>query len=446
MERMASTRLTRRRVVALAGSALPVLPVSLALAACGGEAAPPKQQGPVTITYMSNLAETHPEGAARLFLLDEFSKSNDLKITVNVDEGRASSNETKIKALAAAGTPPDLYYTAYYFVAEFFLAGTTVDLDAELKGEKDWGKQRADVFPSMLESSMWTGKLAGMPGYTNNQGIIYNTGLLQQAGVAPPKQGWTWDDFKTAALKFVRPDLLPLSLGWGAYGHYLRTTGASVITKDAKKITVDTPEMLQVMELFLDYLKSGIAKLTPDGKTGLNETYRQAKNDTVFEVQGPYRIPTLRQANAPDFLTIHIPVHPGKRQIAANNGGHNMIVLKEVPVERRRAAALVAKWMNAPHAQAQMCIRATSIPVSKGAMESRELQDYLKTDAPFKGFVDLAPYGWRWPALPSYGKITTTIQDNVDAILRQEIGVKAGLAKAQQEAQLLLDEDVRLMK
>jgi hypothetical protein len=35
--------------------------------------------------------------------------------------------------------------------------------------------------------------------------------------------------------------------------------------------------------------------------------------------------------------------------------------------------------------------------------------------------------------------------DGVDAIVRQEIGVKAGLTTAQQEAQTLLDADVRLM-
>ncbi|MGH2353828.1 MAG: hypothetical protein ACRDJN_19660 [Chloroflexota bacterium] len=63
-----------------------------------------------------------------------------------------------------------------------------------------------------------------------------------------------------------------------------------------------------------------------------------------------------------------------------------------------------------------------------------------------KGFIDLAPHGWRWPALPSYQNITKTLQDNVCAILKQELGVRVGLAKAQRETQVLLDEDVRPMK
>ncbi|HEX2035669.1 MAG TPA: extracellular solute-binding protein [Chloroflexota bacterium] len=438
-------RITRRRW----GTGAAALTAAAGLAACGTPSAAPaaRSGGPVTVMFMQNDSNTpqRPEGATRVALVEEFSKTNSLQITVDTSEAQGSSDNNKIKTLAAAGTPPDLYYTAYYFPAEFYLAGMTVDFDAELKGDKDWGRQRADIFPPMLESSLWAGKLIGLPGYTNNQAIIYNIGLLQQAGIALPRQGWTWDDLKTTAQKFVRPDMVPLSVGWGTtWQHFLGTTGSRPISRDARKITFDTPEMLQVMELYLDLLKRGIALKTPNG-VGLNETYQVAKNDTVFEVQGPYRIPVIRQKGGPDFGTVHVPLHPGKREIFASNGGHNLIVFKDVPPARRQAAAQVAKWLNGPHAQAQMCIQATSIPVSKAALDSKELQDYLKTDAAFKGFVDLAPNGWRWPTLPSWGKVFGALDNAVATILREEVGAKAGLATAQQEAQTLLDEDVKLM-
>ena len=58
----------------------------------------------------------------------------------------------------------------------------------------------------------------------------------------------------------------------------------------------------------------------------------------------------------------------------------------------------------------------------------------------------MAPYGWRWPALPSYAKINAAVDTTVQTIIRQEIGIKAGLAQIQREAQTLLDEDLKLMK
>lgn len=437
--------MTRRRwarsLVGVAGA-----PALAACGAFGGGSAPgPTLSGPVTLVYMSNLPDTGPEGVARLELLDEFNRTNTLKITVDLANGKATTDNDKIKTMAASGAPPDLYYVSQRFTAEFYTRAMTIDVDTELNREKDWAKQRADLFPAMLDSSLWAGKLVGVPGYTNNQAIIYNLGLLQQAGVALPKQGWTWDDFKAIGTRFVRPDIIPYSNDWGTWSIYLRTTGGAIISKDFRKMQVDTPEMLQVMEHFLDLLKSKVMQMSADGKSGLNETYRNAKNDTVFESQGPYRMPVLRQNKAPDFGVIHIPVHPQKKQVAANNGGHNMVIFKQIAPEKRYAAALVAKWMNAPHAQALMCIKATSIPVSKAAMDSKELQDYLKTDLQFKAFVDLAPNGWRFPTLPSLDKIMVAINGGVGAIMRQEIGAKAALTRTQQEAQTALDDDVRLM-
>lgn len=436
---------TRRRAL----GALASLGGTAVLAACGaGGEAPAKATGPVTVSFMHNddNSAARPEGATRVALLDEFTKSNTQKISVGVGEAQVRVPKDKLKSLAAAGTPPDLFYTAYYDPAEFFVSGMIVDVDAELKGDKEWARQRADIFPSFLDSSSWAGKLIGIPGYTNNQAVIYNVGLLQQGGVPNPKPGWTWDDFKTTAQKFVRPGTIAFSVEWGSYLYWLGTQGARVITKDARKITFDTPEMLLVMEHMQDLLKRGINLKTADGKAGLNEQYREARNDTVFEFQGPYRIPVLRQNKAPDFLTVHMPVHPVKKQVFAANGGHNLIVFKDVPLERRQAAAQVAKWMNAPHAQAQMCINATSIPVSKGVAESRELQDYLKTDAAFKGFIDLAGNGWRWPTLPSFTPITASLTAAVASIMTEQTSAKAGLTTGQQQAQQLLDEDVRSMK
>ncbi len=438
---------TRRDILRRAGGVSALTVAAAAVTACGAESsAPAPASGPVTVTYHSGLPETHPTGATRLQLLEEFNRTNTQKITVDLAEGKATTNEAKAKTLAAGGTPPLLFYTPYYSVTEFLVGGMTVDVDAELKGDKEWGKLRADVFPSMLESSMWTGKVAGIPVDTNNQAIIYNTGLLQQAGVAPPKQNWTWNDFRDVALKFVRPDIVPLSMAWaGTWRHWLGTMGGGLITKDFKKITADTPEMLEVMQFYLDLLKRGIILKTPDGQGALFETYLLARNDTVFEVQGPYRMPALDQKGVPPYLTIHVPVHPVKKQLAAGNGGWNVVVFKDAPLERRKAALEVAKWMNAPYAQTQFCIRSINIPVSKATLESKEFQEYARANPAFKGFADLAPYGWRWPALPSYAKISKVADDGVVAIMREEVGAKAGLARIQQEAQTMLDDDLRLL-
>ena len=103
-------------------------------------------------------------------------------------------------------------------------------------------------------------------------------------------------------------------------------------------VAADTPELLEVVHLYLDLLKRGVLLKTPDGQP-LFETYQQAKNDTVFESQGAYRIPTLLQRGAPPFGTVSFPVHPARRRIATDSGGYSAFLFKDVPPPQRRAAA-----------------------------------------------------------------------------------------------------------
>ena len=435
-------RVTRRRHLRGAVG----MGAAAALVGCGtsDQAGAPAKIGPVTITYMSSLAETHPEGATRLELLANYNKTNELGITVDVTETKGATNLEKIKALAAGGSQPDLYYTPFNLAADLFVSGITIDVETELKGDRDWTRQKAEIFPAMLETSTWAGKLVVIPGYTNNQGIVYNTGLLQQDGVAPPKQNWTWNDFRAVAERFIRPNLIPFSMAWDDWDHWLGTTGSRPISKDARKVTIDTPEMLATMELMLGFYGRGICQMTPDGKS-VSETYRQAKNDTVFELQGAYRFPTYRQANAPAFMAIHIPLRPERGQLFGFAAGHSLAIANVAP-EKRRAAAQVAKWMTAPRQQVHTCIKANAIPISKAALNDKEFQDYLASDPPYKALADLAPYGWRWPLLPSFAKINGAIDTHVGAILRREVSISGGLANAQREGQLALDEDVKLMK
>ena len=434
-------RMTRRSYLrgAVVGGA------AVALDGCGASTqSTAAVKTPVTIRYMSQLVETHPDGAMRLELINTFNRTNELGITVDVSEGKAATTIDKIKALAAGGSQPDFYYQPFNLAADLFVSGVTVDVENELKGDKEWAKQTADIFPNMLETSMWNGKLVAVPGHTNNQGIIYNLGLLQRDGVAVPKQNWNWNDFRAVAERFIQPNVIPFSVNWDDWDHFLGTTGSRPVSKDGRKVTIDTPEMLATMEFMVGLYSRGIAQFTPDGKS-VAEIYRNAKNDTVFELQGTYRFPTYRQNNAPPWGAIHIPIRPQGGQLFGYAAGQSPVILNTAP-EKRRAAAELARWITAPKQQAQHCIKSNVIPVSKAAMNDKDFQEYLKTDPPYKALVDLAPYNWRWPLLPSYAKINGAIDTHAGAILRREVSISAGLANAQREGQLALDEDVKLMK
>jgi ABC-type glycerol-3-phosphate transport system substrate-binding protein len=435
-------------VTAPATTASSVAPTSSSATSTAATAAAPTVQssatsavskvGGLTVTYMSDLPDTHPEGKARLGLLAEYTKTNTDGVTVDVSAAKNATSLDKAFALAAAGTPPDLIYVAYYDAAALLAKGAVIDLDAQLRPEKNWSTQKADIYPDMLSSSTWTGKLAGMPCYTNNSAIIYSPQLLAQIGVPAPKPDWNWQDFQDLAQKGNKPpDRWGYDWNWVYWSNWLGSAGGFPISSDAQKITMTTPEAQDTITYLANLFKIGV---TPTKVAG--ELFNTSKGTgVVFESQGPYRIPTLRQNGVTDFTVLPTPI---KKTIFAGNGGHNVSVFQGIPADHKQAAALVTLWLNAPHAQAQMCIQATSLPVSNAAFNSTELQDYLKTDPQLKGFVDMAPHGWRWPALPSYAKISGALNTTINDIFAGKYSVQDGLTQAQQAAQVLLDQDLKL--
>lgn len=394
--------------------------------------------GGITVTYMSDLPDTHPEGKARLGLLAEYTKTNTDGVTVDVSAAKNATTLDKAFTLAAAGTPPDLIYVAYYDAAALLAKGAVIDLDAQLRPEKGWAAQKADIFPDMLSSSSWAGKLAGMPCYTNNSAIIYNPQLLAQVGVPAPKSDWNWQDFQDLVQKGNKPpDRWGYDWNWVYWSNWLGSAGGFPISSDAQKITMTTTEAQDTITYLANLFKIGVTPTKMEG-----ELFNKTKGTgVVFESQGPYRIPTLRHNGVTDFTVLPTPI---KKTIFAGNGGHNVSVFQGIPADHRQAAARVAMWLNASHAQAQMCIQATSLPVSNAAFQSTELQDYLMTDPQLKGFVDMAPHGWRWPALPSYAKISGALNTTINDIFGGKYSVQDGLTQAQQAAQVLLDQDLKL--
>jgi ABC-type glycerol-3-phosphate transport system substrate-binding protein len=276
--------------------------------------------------------------------------------------------------------------------------------------------------------------------------MVYSPKLLARAGVAEPKQGWTWSDFRDAAQRASRPpDTWGLSTHWIMHHllSWVGTMGSAFVSPDKRRMTLNTPEVLEAVEFLLGLMRGNVT--SPVENT---ELFQKATDAAVFEATGPFRMPTFRQKGIHDFAVIHHPQHPVKKVIAGYTDGSEIVVFKGIPAGREAAAGRVALWLNAPLAQARQCIAATVVPVSKGAYSAKELQDYLRTDAQFKGFVDVASLGRpaRFPSLPSYAVIVNqTITPGLKEIYGQKVGAREGLTELQRVTQQQLEQDLKLL-
>ncbi|HEX2036411.1 MAG TPA: hypothetical protein VHS99_19685 [Chloroflexota bacterium] len=439
------TGISRRRLlsggVGVAGTA--TLAAALATACAGPPAGAPPSGGtqPVSLTWWSNLGDTHPESKTRVQIIEEFNAASK---PVQVVPEKFGASLTNIKATIAADTPPDTYFIAWREGAEMFLTGAVADLDAELKSDREWAEQRKDLFPLMLDTSTWKGKLTSMPIYTNNTLTLWNTEHLQRAGLRPPQVGWTWDDFKDITKRAARaPDVWGYEL-WAdssAFMSWYGTAGGRFLDQSGQKVTVNSAEAKETLQFLLDLGRQGIS---PPERISTSRSQLFINGGAAFEDTGPFRLANIREGNI-SFGVVARPEHPRTKTRRSQNGGHNLVVTKMKDTAKLQAGLALAKYMNKGASQAKICtILGTAIPVSRSALQVAELQEYGRQDPQWKIFADEAPYGDRSPTLPSVVKMLAVLDKAITDVMAGSAGVDAALDAAQREMQQLLDADLQL--
>ena len=432
-------RVTRGGLLRGAGAGLG----ALALSACGGQpgdapaAAPARPAQPTEVEYWSTLPTTHPEGKGRLeaMKLSEAANAEFVKVKYEQEGG---TNWEKIVAAITAGSPPDLLVFRPNNAAALADMGAGADVEAELKTQAQWAKLRPQLAQTFLDGITWRGKLVGLPLYTVNLAMMYAPDHLEKAGVAPPAPTWTWNDFESIAKRAARPpDVWGLDLAWDTtnWQIWAGSNGARFINKEQTRITYTQPESLNAVE-FLSKLTHGLGlvPLEPAGEL-------LVKGQTVFERQGPYRMPVLRDAGV-RFEPILMPRGPDKPTPYNLASMYSFLFFKSADPARRRAALQVALGCLADGPQTAMCRIHLGMPVSRGAQQSDAFQQYLAQDKQMKTFAEMMPAVDVYPAVPSLEQMWTLRTEAMVKVYRRQDNARNAMLECEQQTQRLLDQDL----
>jgi multiple sugar transport system permease protein len=185
----------------------------------------------------------------------------DIKI-LNIN---ATDFDFKIKAMLAAGTPPDLFYLSYENVPEFAGMNLLANLDPFIARQPD-GKQWLDGFyPLLLDAFRYDGHeagrgaLYGIPKDFTTMVMYVNCDLFAKAGIAVPYNGWTWDEFESDCKKI---SALPPDAAGRNYGAVVNTAWPLVLQNvlqtyggdffngaDFSNVTLDSPQSIAAMNM-----------------------------------------------------------------------------------------------------------------------------------------------------------------------------------------------------
>ncbi|MFH5182543.1 ABC transporter substrate-binding protein [Paenibacillus sp. TAB 01] len=123
---------------------------------------------------------------ATLKILDLYTKKNP-NITFETQYQGFDGYLDKLTTQAAAKNAPDIIQMDAAWLADWNGRGQLADLSS--------GINTNDIDPSLLDTGKYKGKLTAVPLGNNAWGMIYDKAALEKLGVAPPKDGYTWDDY-----------------------------------------------------------------------------------------------------------------------------------------------------------------------------------------------------------------------------------------------------------
>jgi multiple sugar transport system substrate-binding protein len=245
---------TRRRVLAWSVPA-----GALAVAACGGAAAPSGQMpaqsaGPVTLRL-------HIQSGAYAMWSSKWGeryKQEKPNVTVAIEPFPTANQEyfTKVKTMLATDTLGDLVWTwaTQGLLPEFGNLKVWRAVDDLVKVEKfDLGQ----YFPAIIEGSRFRGALTGLPfhGHPGFPFLFYNAELFAKRGLPLPDDKWTLDAMVDAAKKLTQREGTDSDqFGWYTQSGYhpliawARIFGGDLISADGKKSELTSPATKQAIE------------------------------------------------------------------------------------------------------------------------------------------------------------------------------------------------------
>lgn len=218
----------------------------------------------ITLKIYEPADSRQPAIDARNWLNSQFEKTHpNIKIedtTVDYD-----TFYTKLEAISAAGNTPDLISTGQPSITDEYNKGIVVSMDDV------WKALGPENFPpsTQQESKAPDGHMIGIPFLEVPHLLYYRTDYFAAKGLTPPT---TWDQLVADAKALTDPaqkryGVILFTRGLDAYYlmDFMRANNADVLGPDGKTIAIDSPQVVQVLQLI-----KNLMPYSPAGWTAYN--------------------------------------------------------------------------------------------------------------------------------------------------------------------------------
>lgn len=398
---------------------------ALALSACGGGGA---ADGTTRLQLL--LFGGPEETAGYQAMLDEFESTQD---DVTVELTPVANQDDLLAKLAtgfAAGDPPDVFLVNFrkygQFAEQDALQPVQPYLDASDVLDED------DFVEPPLEAFRFDGEeLTCQPQNVSNLVVYYNVDLFTELDVAPPREGWTWDDFLATAQALTTDD----TYGLGTEPAFIRvapfawSNGGEVVDDQLAptRLTIaEDPASRAALDFFLDLsLVHGV--VPPDAQ----EQSEDAESRFIRGGLGMYlnsrkSVPSLRTIDDFTWDVAPLPVAPGGEAVTML---HSDAYCISAGTGNEDEAWQLVEFAMSTRGQEILAESGRTVPSRIDVLESDAFLDPDEPPASSEVFADNARIARATPHTSSWASVESAADDVLESIFYGRIDREAGLER-----------------
>ncbi|MGH2728995.1 MAG: ABC transporter substrate-binding protein [Actinomycetota bacterium] len=313
----------------------------------------------------------------------------------------------KLTTSFAGGNPPDVFLINYREYSQFVTRGAIEPVGDFLE---DGGVSLDDYFPQPIEAFTYDGELQCMPQNISSLVVYYNRTLFADAGLKPPRAGWSWEDFRRTALALTAGDVRGLGIEPNIIrlAPFVWSNGGEIVDDpDApSRFTLESPEAREAIEF--------IVSLVRDDEVVPTETEVTAQDLETRFVSGKVGMLLTSRRETPEFREVlGLDWDVGPLPVADDPAGilHSDAYCIAHDSEVHADAFEFVKFATGKEGETVAAFGGRTVPSLIDVANSGAFLDPSQPPSHSKVFLDGIPAIRRTPVIPTWPEIEDLAQE-----------------------------------
>ena len=378
------------------------------MVACTEEAPPENGTGdgppdPISLQVFGEPEETRVYHS----LIEQYEKENPEAEVKLVELAERDDHLARLSTAFAGGEPPDAFLINYREYSQFVARGAIEPIESLLT---ERGIDFGDYYETPLEAFTFDDELQCMPQNISSLVVYYNTKLFKKAGIDPPHDGWTWEEFRQAGIALTQGEVD----GIGIEPQIIRLapfvwSNGGELTDDPEqptRFTLDDPAAREAFEFIVSLVRDDGSVPTEQEIAAQDPETRFINGKLGMLLSSRRDTPVFREVTGLKWDVLPMPQSQGPAGIL-----HSDAYCISAGADAKESAADFVAFAMSSEGQTLAALSGRTVPSLMEVSESGAFLDPSQPPAHSQVFLD-AVDGMRFtPVLPTWPEIEDVAEE-----------------------------------